>query len=180
MQVCSRTSYGHCLRQEALAFTGPWCMQPVIGDPASGQVTCLPLAAELELGGLWLKLQKVCLFLSTRFLPQVGSFTPPTQPDLSLQRDPHLQLPCRKSCRKPLSNWCNRLGHGHMPQALNVPCISPRLWGSCLLQLPRTRGQYEWSLQLAAVPTISPLPANSARCSWSQISFPYVTLCVTV
>lgn len=44
------TSYGHCLRQGALAFTSPCCMQPGISDPAPGKVTCLPLAAELGLG----------------------------------------------------------------------------------------------------------------------------------
>lgn len=151
------------------------CSPTGTGDTVSGRVSRLPIAAEWELGGLWLKLQKVCLFPSTVFPPWVGSF-PPMQPDLPLQRDPHPQLPCRK----PPTNRCKGLGHCHTPQLPNVPCISPRPLGSHLLQPPRSRRQRWWSLQLAAIPTASPLHIGTARCSWSQISLPYAMLCVTV
>lgn len=39
----------------------------------------MPIAAEWELGGLWLKLQKVCLFPSTVFPPGWAVFPPCSQ-----------------------------------------------------------------------------------------------------
>jgi len=95
----------------------PRCVQPNRHQwPGITEGVLLALSSWMGAWGFVGEAAKVCLLSSIAFPPWEGSFTP-MQPDLSLQRDPGPQLPCRKL----RSNRCNGLGHGRMPHHLYLP-----------------------------------------------------------